>query len=115
MGLYFRNRTGESVWVAYAYSSPGCSDGGDWAKKGWWRLAPGATAKVRSGFVGGSKFFFYAHGEGGSPEWSGPFVTNLPQQAFDWCWNTAGSSGTDRGLQKLIVPTMSLDHTVVFS
>ncbi|WP_350247174.1 hypothetical protein RBB84_03555 [Rhodococcus sp. D-6] len=59
--------------------------------------------------------FFYAHGEGGSPEWSGPFVTNLPQQAFDWCWNTASSSGTNRGLQKLIVPTTSLDHTVVFS
>lgn len=112
MGLYFRNGRNENIFVAYAYASPGCPDGGDWSKKGWWAIAPGQTAKVRSGWVGGSKFFFYAEAADRSPVWAGEFFTHLPVNAFDWCWNTASSNGRTLGMRKIIVGVQFQDHTV---
>jgi uncharacterized membrane protein len=112
MGLYFTNRTGQKVFVAYAYAWPGCPDGGNWAKTGWYAIMPGATAKVRSDAVGGRKFFFFAETDDRGTEWSGEFVTNLPVNAFDWCWNTASSNGRDLGMRKILVSQGITDHTV---
>jgi Protein of unknown function (DUF1036) len=112
MGLYFNNRTGQKLFVAYAYAWPACPDGGDWAKKGWYAIMPGATAKVQSGAVGGSKFFYFAESDDRRLQWAGPFVTNLPVNAFDWCWNTASSNGRDLGMRKVLVSQGISDHTV---
>jgi hypothetical protein len=112
MGLYFLNNTTELLWIAYASHSPGCEGGVDWAKRGWYGVAPGATTKVHSGYVGGSKFFYFAEADDLSPVWAGPFFTHLPWNSFDWCWTTASTSGRTLGLRKLEIPWHILDYTL---
>ena len=110
MGLYFQNGTANTVFVASAYNAPGCEGGVNWAKKGWYGIAPGGTAKVLSGWAGPGKYFFYA--ESNSSRWSGPFFTPLPSRAFDWCWNTGSTDSRNLGLAKIEVGWGILDHTV---
>ena len=112
MALYFRNQTNRTVSVALGYSWPNCPDGDNWAKKGWWNIAPGQTATVRGGASNGAKYFWHAHTDTGV-QWSGEFVTNLPTNAFDWCWPTSSTNSTPRGMKKLIVPVTSINHTIV--
>ena len=112
MGLYFKNNTNEKLWVAYAYHSPGCEGGVDWAKKGWYGINPGGTVKVYSGWVGGDKFFFFAEADDLSPSWAGRFFTPLPWNAFDWCWNTGSTNARTLGLRKLEIPWQYMDWTV---
>ena len=112
MALYFRNETNRTVAVALGYSTPNCRDGDNWSKKGWWVIGPGGTATVRGGASNGAKYFWHAHTDNGL-QWSGEFVTNLPSNSFDWCWPVSSSNSTPRGMQKLIVPVTSINHTVV--
>lgn len=114
MSLYFKNSTQDTIFVAYGYHAPGCEGGTDWAKKGWYRIVPGGTAKVFSGIAGGRKYFFFAENEAGTSSWSGPFFTQLPSRAFDWCWTTGSSDSRTLGLSKLEVEWGILDHTVRF-
>jgi hypothetical protein len=37
----------------------------------------------------------------------------LPSNAFDWCSPTSSTNATLRGMQKLIVPVTSINHTIV--
>ena len=111
MGLYFKNNTSETLFVAYAYHSPNC-DGQDWAKKGWYRITPGATAKVLTGFAGDGKYFFFAENENRTLSWQGPFFTQLPTNSFDWCWNTGSTDSRTLGMRKFTVGWGVLDHTV---
>jgi Protein of unknown function (DUF1036) len=112
MGLYFKNKTNEFVWVAYGYYAPGCAGGVNWAKMGWWQIPPGMTVKVRSGWVGGQKWFFYAEANDFSPVWSGPYFTFLPWAAFDWCWVTSAGSGRTLGMRKVYVDPWYMDYTI---
>jgi hypothetical protein len=112
MGLYFQNRTGDTIFVAYGYHSPGCEGGVDWAKKGWYRIAPGDTAKVLSGWAGPAKYFFFAENESRTRVWAGPFFTQLPPRPFDWCWQTGSSDSRLLGFAKFEVGWGILDHTV---
>lgn len=112
MGLYFRNSTNATIWVAYARHSPGCEGGVDWAKKGWYEIGPGSTAKVWSGWAGGEKFFFFAEDNAGHV-WAGDFFTPVPWDAFDWCWNTGSTASRDVGFRK--IDTISweiMDYTI---
>lgn len=111
MSLYVQNSTADLVFVAYAYGYPGC-DGSNWAKKGWYALAPGVTANIRSGYTGNAKYFFYAENAGGTSVWAGPFTTHLPSRAFDWCWNTGSTDSRILGLRKVEVSWSSVDHTI---
>ena len=113
MALYVRNQTSRTVFVALGYHHPNCPDGDNWGKKGWWRIAPGGTATVRGGASNGAKYFFHAHTDDGATQWGGTFTTFLPSNAFDWCWPTSSTSSTLRGMQKLIVPVTSVNHTIV--
>lgn len=90
--LAFRNRYPKGLWVAIMYYSPGCSDGGDWEKKGWWRLTPGQRKVVYGGDLADLNryYCFYAEADDGAV-WAGPYVRFLPYQAFDWCEWTACS------------------------
>lgn len=115
MGLYFQNSTGDTLFVAYGYHAPGCEGGVDWAKKGWYRISPGGTAKVLTGWAGPGKYFFFAENESRTRSWSGPFFTPLPSRAFDWCWQTGSSDSRVLGLSKLEVGWGILDHTVRLS
>jgi hypothetical protein len=117
VGLYFKNRTSETVWVAYGYYAPGCEGGVDWAKKGWYKILPGQTVKVRSGWVGGSNWFFFAEADDFSPAWAGPYKTFLPWSAFDWCWvlavwTSSGSPGRTLGMRKISPSWYHMDYTV---
>jgi hypothetical protein len=114
MGLYFRNGRGDTLFVAYAYHAPGCEGGTDWAKKGWYRLAPGGTAKVFSGWAGPGKYFAFAENESRTWSATGPFTTQLPSRAFDWCWATGSTDSRELGLFKIEVGVGILDHTVRF-
>lgn len=111
MGLYFKNNTGDNLFVAFAYHSPGC-DGSEWAKKGWYRIAPGGTAKVLTGWAGNGKYFYYAENEARTLSWQGPFFTPLPSNAFDWCWNTGSTDSRTLGLRKFEVGWGVLDYTL---
>jgi len=112
MGLYFKNKTNEVLWVVYGYYAPGCEGGVDWAKKGWWSILPGMSVKVRSGWVGGSWWLFYAEADDFSPVWAGGFSTFIPWNAFDWCWNTASNNGRTLGLRAFYAPWYAMDYTV---
>jgi len=113
MALFVRNQTNRTVFVALGYHWPNCPDGDNWGKKGWWRVAPGGTATVRGGASNGAKYFFHAHNDDGTLQWSGPFTTLLPSNPFDWCWPTGSTNSTLRGMQKIIVPATSINHTIV--
>ncbi|MFD3940793.1 DUF1036 domain-containing protein [Streptomyces sp. NPDC058618] len=113
MGLYFKNSTSKTVWVAYAYSNSGCaSEGAPWSKIGWFMVTPHTDAKVRSGPVNGAKYFYYAENQDRTLNWSGGFSTQLPDGAFDWCWTTGSTDSRLLGMRKTIAPVTSIDHTI---
>jgi uncharacterized membrane protein len=115
MGLYFKNSTNELLWVAYAYESPGCDGGVNWAKKGWYKVPSGSTVKVYTGWVGGEKFFYFAEADDLSPSWAGPFFTPLPWNHFEWCWTTGSTNSRTLGLRKLDISSGYMDWTVSLS
>ena len=100
MWLRFANNHGSTVWIAVGYYSPNCSDGGDWAKKGWFKFDPGGSGIVL--WTTNKYATYYAEANDGA-HWSGSYHTNLPLQAFDWCWNTASSQGENVGMRLITV------------
>jgi Protein of unknown function (DUF1036) len=113
MGLYFQNSTSKTVWFAYAYSDSDCGSGGDaWSKTGWFMVTPNTDLLARSGPVNGAKYFFFAENQDRSLSWGGEFTTQLPDQAFDWCWNTGSSDSRLLGMKKVLVPVTSINHTI---
>jgi len=100
MWLQYHNGYGPRIWVAVGYYSPGCEDGSNWAKKGWWRLDAGETKTVL--WTTNTYSTFYAEAEDGA-FWAGPYVTDLPFPAFDWCWFTATNNGEDAGMRLVSV------------
>lgn len=111
MALYFHNGTASTMYVALAYHSPGC-DGDNWAKKGWWSIAPGGRATVRGGASNGAKYFWYAETHTGLV-WAGDVTTWLPSNAFDWCWTTSSTDARLCGMRRLDVAWSSVNHTLV--
>lgn len=97
MGLYFHNSTASTKWVVFAYYAPNCA-GVTYAKKGWYQIVPGATAYVWSGWAGSDTFYYYAE-DGGT--YSGPYFTQVPYVAFDWCWNTGQVGARNLGFRKI--------------
>ncbi|AYK06742.1 DUF1036 domain-containing protein [Brevibacillus laterosporus] len=116
MGLHFRNRTNVGLQIVYAYSAPNCEGSNKWLKKGWYKVAPGNTVQVWSGWANGRKFFYYAEDTSGlGRTWSGEFVTPIPSRAFEWCWDTGSTDSRNLGLKKLQVPNQFptiLDYTI---
>ncbi len=82
----------QPLWVAIMYYEPGCSDGGDWVKKGWWRLTNGTCAVVYGGDLADLNryYCYYAKADDGAT-WSGPYNRFVPYNAFEWCEWTACS------------------------
>jgi Protein of unknown function (DUF1036) len=96
MWIKYHNSTNVGLWLVVGYYSPGCSDGGDWAKKGWWRLNPGGEATAL--WTTNSNSLFYAEADD-NRVWAGPYGTQVPFQSFDWCWLTGSSSGESVGMR----------------
>jgi hypothetical protein len=110
MGLYFENATPSPVWVVYAHPSsyPQCDFG--WYKKGWYQVAPGTTAKVWSGAIGGHSFMYYAEDDFGHV-WAGPYHAFVPSDAFYLCWEDESGSGRVSGFRYFHVDVIYLDYT----
>src|SRR5690349_4278236 len=96
MWIAYQNNSGSPVWMVVGYYSPNC-EGQDWAKKGWWRINPGAS--VTPLWTTNTNSLFYAEADDGRI-WSGPYTTFIPYQVFDWCWNIASTAnGEDVGMR----------------
>lgn len=118
MGLYFRNRTQETLWVVFAYPDvdAGCEDEGtgeQYVKTGWYSVAPGAEIKVYSGWVGGDAWFFYAEADDFSPTWAGDFHTLVPDAPFSMCWGLGVDPARDLGFRRVRPGAEIMDYTVV--
>lgn len=96
MYLRYNNAYRSPLWLAVGYYSPNCPDGGDWSKKGWWHLNPGEAKTVL--WTTNAYSLFYAEADDGA-HWAGPYSTDLPFEAFDWCWDTASSNGEQAGMR----------------
>ncbi|MBD1811958.1 DUF1036 domain-containing protein [Microcoleus vaginatus] len=96
------NKYTHGVWVAIMYYRPNCSDGGNWAKKGWWRLNPGECKVVYGGSLRSLNryYCYYAEADNGA-NWSGPYVRPVPPQAFDWCEWISNTQATNVGFRLL--------------
>jgi uncharacterized membrane protein len=106
--LTFNNHYPSTVWVAILFYSPGCSDGGDWEKKGWWKMEPGEGKVVYGGDLDDLNryYCFYAQAANGA-YWAGPYRRFVPYSRFDWCeWTACSHSdgspcGFDAGFRLL--------------
>lgn len=107
MGLYFRNSTPNTVYVAFAYIDSACFNEGldSRRKKGWYQVLPGQTSKVWTGWAGGKYFWFYAEDDAGHT-WSGTDFTPVPDDAFNLCWNIGCSTCTNVGFQMALVTSI---------
>lgn len=56
LGFFFCNETMLPVWAAFAQPT---DDGEAYRSAGWWRLDPGACAKVRRGALGNEPYYVY--------------------------------------------------------
>ncbi len=102
MSLKFKNRYPTTIWAMIEWYYPNCPDGGDWAKAGWWKIAPGKTKTVYGGDLDDVNryWYFYAHGADGA-QWAGPYPEIVPHHAFDWCKQTAGNPSETVGMREL--------------
>lgn len=98
--LQFCNRYHSTVWVAIIYHRPNCPDGGDWAKKGWWRIEPGQCKVPIGGNLPNRYYYFFAEAADGA-FWAGTLATQAPQRVFDWCLNTGSTDSRTLGFRQL--------------
>ncbi|MDR6778446.1 hypothetical protein J2W98_002723 [Paenibacillus peoriae] len=112
MGLNFRNSTNAAIFVVFAYPDFSCTPV-NYSKAGWYRVNPGQTIQVWSGFAGGNTFFYYAEDDFGR-EWRGTYFTQVPENAFNWCWDTGCTTCRSVGLRRIAVSPFVLDYTINF-
>ena len=95
MSLTFCNRHTAPLSLCILWWTPGCPDGGDWSKAGWWNLSPGGCATVLVGDL--ANRWYYVHAEAADRLWQGNVHTTVPYTAFDWCENTSSTAAHDAG------------------
>lgn len=98
--LQFCNRRNSTVWVAIIYRRPNCPDGGDWAKKGWWRVDPGQCKTAVGGSLSNRYYYYFAEAADGV-YWAGPVRTQAPRRVFDWCLDTGSSDSRELGFRQI--------------
>ncbi len=79
MGVNFRNSTNAAIFLVFAYPDFSCTPV-NYSKAGWFRVNPGQTIQVWSGFAGGNTFFYYAEDDFGRT-WRGSYFTQVPENA----------------------------------
>jgi uncharacterized membrane protein len=106
------NKYSTTVWAMFEWHAPGCPDGGDWEKKGWWRIEPGQTSVVHGGDLVPLQAcsYYYAHAADGA-EWAGPITEFVPPRVFDWCSNTSSSDSRRIGMREVCTGNAN-NHTV---
>jgi len=118
MGFYLKNRTSERLWVVLGLLDRDCGrseEGGgiDYAKQGWWSVAPNTEVKVWSGWAGGDAWFFYAENDDSTRKWSGDFHTLVPTNAFYLCCAVGvGGAAMDVGMRRVRPGAEYMDYTI---
>ncbi|GAA5705043.1 MULTISPECIES: DUF1036 domain-containing protein [Streptomyces] len=112
MSLNLKNNYHQPVWAMVEWHHPNCSDGGDWMKKGWWKIGPGQTSTVFGDDVHAVNpiWYCYAHSSDGL-EWRDRFQELVPTHAFEWCSNTADTSSRTILMNEFVVSRPNHVHT----
>lgn len=113
MGLFIRNSTNQTIWVAFGYYNPLCRPT-TYRKAGWYRLDPGQTRQIWSGYAGGQTFYYYAENINRTRVWQGPFVTRVPDTAFNVCWDTSNVNWDVIGMRSIRVGLFNFDFVINF-
>jgi uncharacterized membrane protein len=97
--LTFCNNYPQLASVCIMWYSPGCPDGGDWERAGWWNLNPGECQNVFDADLDeiNRYYLFYAEATDGA-FWAGPYVRSVTDSAFDLCEGD-GTSQRDVGFR----------------
>jgi uncharacterized membrane protein len=104
MSMQFVNNYPSTIWTAIMWYHPGCADGGDWEKAGWWQLEPGGSATVYGGDVDDVNRFWYYFGHAADGAvWAGDFPESVPDTRFDWCIDTSSTSARTVGMRQFEV------------
>ncbi len=96
------NHYTRTIWVTIMWYSPNCGDGGNWRKRGWWKIDPGQCKIVFGEDLEDINryFCYYANSSDGS-EWSGPYIRDVPINAFLWCEWSKDSQSREIGYRLL--------------
>lgn len=117
--LYFHNKTNATLWVVYADYDPNCEGRIQWKKHGWYKIDPGKKVKVTMNVFHSSAlgtpleshaFLYYAEDHIGHT-WGGECFTQIPENPFDWCWNTGSTNSRTLGLKKKILSPSDESYT----
>src|SRR5262245_23723076 len=94
MSLTFCNAHFRPVSLCIVWWTPGCPDGGDWSKAGWWNLTPAGTPGACATPLRGNlnNRWYYVHAEAVDGTLEGGLHTYVPNTAFDWCLNTSSTA-----------------------
>jgi hypothetical protein len=84
-------------------------------RKAGTRFSRETPRKYGAAGPGGEKFSYFAEDEAGH-SWAGEFFTQVPSNAFEWCWDTGSTTSRTLGLRKQVVvdafPPSVQDHTI---
>lgn len=112
--LRLTNEHNSTVWAMIEWYHPNCPDGGDWEKKGWWKMEPGESKVPYADDLDDVNLWWYcfAHAADGTV-WGGDFPEQVPDHAFQWCEQTADTSSRTVGMFQF-PGGQSEDHVVTF-
>ncbi|MFI1205335.1 DUF1036 domain-containing protein [Streptomyces sp. NPDC020883] len=114
MSLTFVNQHYSSIWAMVEWYRPNCPDGGDWIKKGWWKIDAGQSAVVYGGDVRevNQYWYCYAHSIDGY-QWPGTdgFPELVPINAFEWCNQVADTTSRQVFMDQFSVGLPNHVHT----
>ena len=81
----FQNSYTTVIWVAYMRLDNNCGDecGDPWDVLGWVQLAPG-DSQNRANPTNNQFYYYYSEAADGN-HWSGPYVAEVQQPAFEKC------------------------------
>ena len=111
-GVYFRNGTGETVWVAIMrYEPSGCAGYGNFQTKGWWRLEPGQAKRAMN--TSSRYAYYYAHTASGV-EWTGDYgPVYVYHRAFDSCVDIGSTAAYGTvGMRSVDLNWAGVNHTI---
>ncbi|HLW72319.1 MAG TPA: hypothetical protein VKS22_17070 [Candidatus Binataceae bacterium] len=105
----FANHYRAQVWIAFQWFDPNCQGGSEpFRTEGWFNFQPGDSswlniselADLRR--VGSTHFYYYVEAADGAV-WAGPYVTNCPSSAFNWCNYQNDPSTRAPGFREIII------------
>ena len=109
--FYVNNRYPATIWMCIQWWDPKCPSSAEtWRTEGWFRLEPGENTRLNVSelddmrTIGNSHFYYFITASDGA-YWAGPFQTECPNTAFDWCLAKTGPGATSYGFRELIVTT----------